>query len=265
MITVWSRGVADDNMPEKMLLETLEKVRRHPWYAARAKLVLATLRRHGVLAPAQIMDVGCGWGVTLEMLEAAGYAASGLDISRQILERIDRPNRRLFEADLSQSLPPGAGWSDGLLALDVVEHLDDDSGAIRRMALMLRPGGLAVVSVPARPDLFAEFDRIQGHRRRYLPDRLRAAFAGSDLEVLNIFWWGAWMVPILRRTRQGAGNASKTYADYLRLPPWPIPALMKLAYAWEHSRALEGKLRTGTSLFAVTRRRAPTATVVRGG
>jgi 2-polyprenyl-3-methyl-5-hydroxy-6-metoxy-1,4-benzoquinol methylase len=254
MITVWSRGVADDNMPERMLLDAIEKVRRHPWYIARAKLVLATLRRHGVLAPAQIMDVGCGWGVTLDTLEEAGYTAFGLDISRQILERIDRPNRRLIEADLNQALPPEAGLSDGLLSLDVLEHLDDDSGAIKRMAPLLRPGGVAVISVPALPDLYAEFDRMQGHRRRYVPDTLRAAFAESELEVQEIFWWGAWMVPILRQTRRGAGASSKTYTDYLRLPPWPFPYFMKLAYAWEHSRALEGKLQTGTSLFAVARR-----------
>jgi SAM-dependent methyltransferase len=254
MITVWSRGVADDNMPEQMLLDTIEKVRRHPWYAARAKLVLATLRRHQVLPPAKIMDVGCGWGVTLDVLEAAGYAAFGLDISRQILERIDRPNRNLIEADLNQALPAQSGNNDALLSLDVLEHIDDDAATVKRMAPLLRPGGIAVVSVPALPELFAEFDRIQGHRRRYIPERLREAFAGSGLEIKEIFWWGAWMVPIVRRTRKSATSATKTYSDYLRLPPWPFPLLAKLAYAWEHSRALEGKLRTGTSLFAVAER-----------
>jgi SAM-dependent methyltransferase len=202
------------------------------------------------------MDVGCGWGVNLDMLETAGYAAYGLDISRQILERIDRPNRHLIEADLNQPLPPQAELSDGLLALDVLEHLDDDSGATKRMAQLLRPGGVAVISVPTGPDLFSEFDRIQGHRRRYVPEQFRATFADTGLEVQKIFWWGAWMIPILRRMRQGTENPSKTYADYLRLPPWPVPSLMKLAYAWEHSRALEGKLQSGSSLFAVAKRAA---------
>jgi SAM-dependent methyltransferase len=239
-------------MPEKMLVDTLEKVRRHPWWLARAKLALATLRRHNVPTPAKVIDVGCGWGVNLEMLETSGYNASGLDISRQILECIDRPDRNLIEADLTKTLPADAAVNDGLLALDVLEHIDDDTGALQRMARLLRPGGVAVISVPARPDLFSEFDRIQGHRRRYVPDRLRAAFADSSLEVQEIFWWGAWMVPILSRMRKG--GETKTYADYLRLPPWPIPLLMKFAYTWEHSRALEGKLRTGTSLFAVAKR-----------
>jgi len=260
MITVWSRGVADDNMPEQMLVDTLEKVRRHPWWFARAKLALATFSRFGVLPAAKIMDVGCGWGINIEMFETAGYTVSGLDISRQILERIDRPHRRLFEADLNQMMPPDACLNDGLMALDVLEHLDDDEGATRRMAQLLRPGGVAVISVPALPDLFSDFDRIQGHRRRYVPERLRAAFAKKDWDVQEIFWWGAWMVPVLRRMRQGSGNSSKTYGDYLKLPPWPVPSLMKIAYAWEHSRAVNGKLQTGTSLFAVARRVANAST-----
>jgi len=258
MITTWSKGPADDNMPEAMLTETLGNVRRHPWWQARAKLALAVLRQNGLAPPAVVMDVGCGWGVNLDALEAAGFAVTGLDISRQILERIDRPARKLVEADLNQPLPATAGAADGLLVLDVIEHVDDDCGFLRRCAQLLRPGGIAVVSVPARPDLFSEFDRIQGHRRRYLPDRLQQAVANSGLEVQTIFWWGSWMVPVLRRMRGADAKAEaakpKTYAQYLRLPPWPAPWLMKLAYAWEQPRALGGTLRDGTSLFAVARR-----------
>jgi SAM-dependent methyltransferase len=242
-------------MPQQMLVETLESVRRHPWWHARADLALAMLRCQGIAPPASILEVGCGWGVNLDALEAAGYAVSGLDISRQILEHIDRPGRRLIEADLNRDLPVQAAVSDGLLALDVIEHIDDDVGAVKRFAQLLRPRGVAIVSVPARPDLFTEFDSIQGHRRRYLPENLRAVFPGSGLEVRAILWWGAWMVSVLRRMRKTkpgeVAKPARSYAEYLRLPPWPGPLLMKLFYAWEKSRALNGRLRTGTSLFAI--------------
>jgi hypothetical protein len=66
------------------------------------------------------------------------------------------------------------------------------------------------------------------------------------------------MVPVLRRMRRKPATKSqaapKTYADYLRLPPWPVPLLMRGLYAWEHRRALQANLPTGTSLFAVARR-----------
>ena len=66
-----------------------------------------------------------------------------------------------------------------MLALDVIEHIDDDRAAVARLGSLARPGGIVIVSVPALPELFTEFDRIQGHRRRYLPETLRAAFAAA--------------------------------------------------------------------------------------
>jgi SAM-dependent methyltransferase len=258
MISLWSCGPADKNMPEAMLVETLDRVRRHPWWTARARLALAVLQANGVNPPASVLDVGCGWGVNLQGLEDGGYQATGLDISRQILELIDMPGRRLIEADLNQPPPAARELFSGALLLDVIEHLDDDRGTLRRIASLVQLGGALVVSVPALPELFSEFDRVQGHRRRYVPGTLHAAFDNSGFVVQNIFWWGSWMVPILRRMRQKTSASqqasAKTYADYLRLPVWPVPLLMRGLYAYEHRRALTGKLRVGTSLFAVARR-----------
>jgi SAM-dependent methyltransferase len=255
MITTWSKG-ADDYMPQELLVRTLEIVRRHPWWLARCKLAIEALQREGIEPPANIVDVGCGWGTNLDALEKAGYRATGLDISRQILEAIDRPERKLVQADLTQELPANTEKFDGLLALDVIEHLDDDCGAVRRFSELLRPGGIGIISVPGRPDLFSEYDEIQGHRRRYVPERLREALACAALEVRRIFWWGQWMVPILRRMRSkeqssNPGKPAKTYAEYLRLPPWPGPLIMNMLYRFEHARTLNGKLQTGTSLFAI--------------
>ena len=116
-----------------------------------------------------------------------------------------------------------------------------------------------VVSVPARPDMFTEFDAIQGHRRRYLPGTLRAAFEGSGLALEQVFWWGAWMVPLLGRQRARprsvpGESTAETYRRYLKLPPGPLAPALRLPFAWDQRRALAHKLRTGTSLFAVARR-----------
>jgi len=257
MIVTWSKGAADDNMPEDLLLAVFEKVRRHPWWHARARLAVAILQKESVLPPARVLEAGCGWGTNLEALAKAGYRVDGLDISRRALEVIDRPDRRLIEADLTQEVPTLAEPYDALLALDVIEHLDDDRAAVRRLGALVRPGGLVVVSVPALPELFSDYDRIQGHRRRYVPNTLQGAFADSDLKVTKIFWWGAWMVRVLQRMRSSAADrqsAPKTYSDYLRIPPWPVPWLMRLLYAVEQPRTLQGRLRTGTSLFAISRR-----------
>lgn len=259
MISIWSQGAADENMPEDILVETLQAVNRHPWWLARSRLATALLRAGGVHPSATVLDVGCGWGVNLLALEAAGYSATGLDVSPKILKLLDRPDRRLIQADLNQPPPERCDSYSALLLLDVIEHLDDDRGTIRRLAPLAKANAMLIVSVPALPELFSDFDSVQGHRRRYQPETLRAVFDGAGFTVERILWWGQWMVPVLRRMRRNPAQSDssskpRTYADYLRLPPWPGAWLMKMFFAWEQRRALDGRLTTGTSLFAVTRR-----------
>src|SRR3954469_1490569 len=102
MITTWSVGPADDCMPEEAITGAMAHVHRHPWWQARTRLMLALLRRQGVRPPGRVLDAGCGWGVNLQALERRGYQAQGLDVSRRVLERLDRPGRALIEADLSR-------------------------------------------------------------------------------------------------------------------------------------------------------------------
>jgi len=261
LIARWSGGLADANMAEEILVDLRGLVDRHPWWRARARLTLDLLGRLGVGPPARVLDAGCGWGTTLGALEARGYRAVGADISRRALQAIDRPGRELAEFDLTAASPsaPGVEPFDAVLALDVIEHLDDDRAAVARLGELARPGGVVVVSVPALPDLFTEFDAVQGHRRRYLPGTLRSAFAGTGLEVDRVFWWGSWLVPMLRRQRarprsEAGESPAETYRHYLKLPPWPASLVLATAFALERRRALGGELRVGTSLFAVARK-----------
>src|SRR6185312_16999138 len=94
-------------MAEDILVDLGELVRRHPWWRARASLTLAMLERLGVRPPARVLDLGCGWGTTLQALEARGYRAVGADISRRALLELDKPGRELVEVDLIKPLPDG--------------------------------------------------------------------------------------------------------------------------------------------------------------
>jgi SAM-dependent methyltransferase len=272
MITTWSQGEPGLFMPEAILTELSALIRQHPWWQARARLVLAILEQHAITPPARVLDAGCGWGVTLETLEERGYRASGLDISRQALDRLDRPDRQLIEADLTGPLGRAAvvhSGFDAVLALDVIEHLDDDGAALASLGRLVRPGGLVIVSVPALPELFSEFDQAQGHRRRYHPEALRRAFRGTDLAIEQLVWWGSWLVPLFRaRRRRSPRLANQTpeaiYRRHVKLPPWPLPWLFRVAFACEQGRALRGETKRGTSLVAVARRpRQPVAAVIK--
>src|SRR5262245_50956596 len=105
MIDTWSSGDPDLGMPDEMLVDLFPIAHRHPWWRARARLIVDLLMEQGVRPPARVLDAGCGWGVTLEFLERRGYRPVGLDVSRRMLDCLDRPDRELVEADLTRPPP----------------------------------------------------------------------------------------------------------------------------------------------------------------
>jgi SAM-dependent methyltransferase len=257
MIIRWGAAVSSGAMEDEILVDLAPKIRTHPWWQARAKLAVALLESNGVRPPSRVLDAGCGWGVNLEALEAHGYSVAGLDVSRATLERLDRPDRRLIAASLTDAPPPDAERFDAVLALDVLEHLDEDRVALSHAAQLARPGGLIMVSVPALPALYSEFDEVQGHRRRYDEATFRALFDDVGLRLDRLIWWGGWMIPLIRlrkamKSRRG-GTPMEVYERYLGLPPAPFRQLMDAAYRRDHGRVLAGKTRRGTSLIGLAR------------
>ncbi len=257
-IEIWSRGDADTNMDQRILVRLGDRVRAHPWWRSRSELVRWLLRRERVLPPARVLDAGCGWGSTLLALESDGYRLTGSDISEQMLERLNAPERRLAVCDLTQITPVDETF-EAVLAMDVIEHIDDDVAAARQLCRFLQPGGLLILSVPALPELYSEFDAIQGHRRRYTPETLRQTLEAAGFSGLRLVWWGQLIYYLIRHQRsqkKGLPNETpdQTYLRYLELPGYPLRWLMQAAFWLDRCLTRFGVCRKGTSLLAVARR-----------
>jgi SAM-dependent methyltransferase len=78
---------------------------------------------------------------------------------------------------------------DTVVALNVLEHIADDVGALRCIAGMLRPGGRAVVLVPALQGLFGSLDHELGHVRRYTRSSLSRRMVEAGLQVERVFYF----------------------------------------------------------------------------
>ena len=88
---------------------------------------------------------------------------------------------------------------DYLYTLNVLEHIEDDQGALNELARVLRPGGRLLVYVPAFQVLFTSMDRKVGHHRRYrlggLTDKIRAAgFSVREARYADALGFGASLV-----------------------------------------------------------------------
>ncbi len=179
----------------------------HWWFFGRRRIIEGFVekicRDIGKQEP-RILDVGCGTGANLQMLSQFG-AAHGVDISSDALEFCRTRGLANVKQGAAESLPHEDASFDLVTGLDVVEHLDDDVAGLREMRRVLRPGGRALLFVPAFMFLWGVQDDISHHRRRYTLRELnqRVEKAGLSVEratYANItFFWPILLGRLLMR------------------------------------------------------------------
>src|SRR5260370_39392094 len=126
----------------------------------------------------RILDVGCGTGTMLTHLASCGKAA-GVDIDEEAIGFCRERGLQDVRLGEAANLPFADGSFDLVTALDVVEHLDDDVGALVEMKRVLRPDGHILVTVPAHRFLWGDQDEVNMHKRRYTAPELRRRLAES--------------------------------------------------------------------------------------
>jgi SAM-dependent methyltransferase len=159
----------------------------------------AMIERLGDLpAGGAIADLGCSTGYLLEDLRAAHPQAQllGLDLIAPGLRKAHElvPEARLVCADVCV-LPMADESLDAVVSANLLEHVPEDEGALREIRRVLKPGGRAVIVVPAGPGTYDYYDRLLGHERRYGRGELAAKARGAGLEVLEDAHLGVALFP----------------------------------------------------------------------
>ena len=174
----------------------------HWWLAARRNIVLDWIRqRYPGRADLEILDAGCGTGLLLEELRAMGNA-DGVDISEEALHFCrKRGLMNVHKADLLK-LPFVDDHFDLVTALDVLEHLDDDTGALRELRRVLKPGGRVFIFAPAHKWLWSLQDEVSHHKRRYIARTLRQSVLDAGLEVERQTYVSTFLMPVIFLGRQ---------------------------------------------------------------
>jgi SAM-dependent methyltransferase len=192
----------------------------HFWFTGRRELVQRLLDRHVCERVGSAVDVGCGTGSFLDVLALYAERIRGLD-------RLVWPDDPRIVAGSAERMPLETGSVDLIVALDVLEHVDDRE-ALRECARVLRDDGVLVLTVPAFPSLWSSRDQLAGHRRRYRKAELTRQLKDSGFEVAETTYYQFVLFPFLAASRFIGRLRPDTTELEERLPSWLNGPLRRL-------------------------------------
>lgn len=238
---------------------------RHWWWQARHQLVMRTLAQvcdHDNRSAGQrrLIDIGCAGGVAFEDFSQFGLMhgiepdAGLIDHSSSWADCIDVT---MFDANYSATTE-----YDVVLMLDVLEHIEDDTTALTGVFDMLRPGGAAILTVPALPSLWSVHDEINHHFRRYTRNSLTTGLSQAGFEITQVRHVFGWSLGLMYLRRLLASREPSSYD--VKVPMRPVNAAMRWLTRCEEwlCRTLRCSPPSGSSLLAVVRRPQRTVTTV---
>jgi len=227
----------------------------HWYFRAKYSIVLSILDRLN-LHRANLIDFGCGCGRMMQLLAQYG-TVTGVDVSDEAIGycREIGVQGKLVHGNIERlSLE---GIYDAAVALDVLEHIEDDVLAAKNVFRALKPGASCIFTVPAFQSLWSEHDENLMHKRRYDRQGLITVLKSAGFSIVYCSYINFWLlIPIfLVRFCCRLLGVNRSAALENSLPAKPLNSL--LYYLFSSERVfIRRKLRMpfGISIIAICKK-----------
>jgi SAM-dependent methyltransferase len=178
----------------------------HWWHLARNRILENTVKN--LTGPdATVLEVGCGKGIVVKYLRSRGINCTGVELADvkpiAIVEKYIRVRTSAFDISRSERQRYNI-----ILLLDVIEHIPDPVAFLQELVDAFPNLTHVIITVPARQELWSNYDDFYGHYRRYSIDMLKSL--SCELHV-NGTWEGyffhsiyplAWAAANLKKKRE---------------------------------------------------------------
>lgn len=226
--------------------------KKHWWFVTKKAIVLDTISRYfGSPAGAKVLDIGCGSGLMLNSLEKVGETF-GMDMSDEAISFSKEVfNGRVEKGFLPDRIPYDENFFDLIVALDVIEHVDEDLASLRAIHSRLASGGKAVITVPAYMFLWSSFDEMNEHKRRYTLSELNRKLVQAGFTVEKITYFNTLLFPAVFAVRMLNNVFGRDGASDVDMPVRPLNFLLGKIFGLEKYLIRLFDLPFGVSVLAV--------------
>src|SRR4030042_2375692 len=206
------------------LYAELYQIEDHHWWHQHKRLVVKQFIDK-FAKKGKALDVGAGTGKMLAELSDDGWDTLGLDGERNAVKWSHRRGMVVKQIDLeTDKFPFPDNYFEAVLALDVLEHLRNESFVLTEIRRVLKPKGIVIITVPAYQWLFNYWDKMLGHQRRYSINNFKRKIKEHTFQVVYISYFCALFLPpaiLVRLFKQLFGEKRKAVSDFQTTPLAP--------------------------------------------
>lgn len=224
---------------------------KHWWFIVRRKLVHKLIKLYRPHAGRlTILEVGCGTGKLLEELSAHNDTM-GIDKSAEAVKFSKQRGLENVTESSIENYKTNEQF-DCIIALDILEHCQDDSRAIEKIYSLLKKDGVAIIFVPALKCFWGKRDKISHHFRRYNYSELSEKFHKAHFKTLKQSYFNFFLSPLIFVARKII-NLTKTEGVDLevKINNPLINTVCKFVFNFETSLLPKIKYPFGVSLLGV--------------
>ncbi|MDX2256353.1 MAG: class I SAM-dependent methyltransferase [Pseudanabaenaceae cyanobacterium bins.39] len=254
-------------MEQELYQEMYAVERQHWWFRARREILVKCLVEH--LAGGKVLDVGCGTGFMLEILQSEfgdRYESWGLDMAAMAIAFCQAKGlERIYQgtlADHGASLP--TEYFDMLMFLDTIEHINDDFAVLMQGHRYLQDRGHILITVPAYQFLWSGHDVVHGHYRRYTKSQLADLVHRAGYEVRFMSYFNTLLFPPIVIARlinnfrnyfrsHNVKNTQDSHSD-AKLPAALVNQLLYQVFQWERQWLPNFSFPFGVSIICLAQR-----------
>jgi len=239
-------------MDESLLLSFAQVEHSHWWFLTRRRIVDEAI---GTDIPpcARILEVGCGTGSFLQHLARRFPDATitGIEPSKTAAKTA-RSCGGTVTCGTFETIPSSLDESvDLLVTLDVIEHCQDDSEALRNAMSVMSPGARLVLTVPAMPSLWSPHDEANHHLRRYTAGDPAGALHSAGFLVERLTHFNTLLLPLGYVTRTISRLTGSHALSGTGMPHRWVNAALTALFSLEVHMLRRFDLPLGMSLLAV--------------
>ncbi|MCL2028755.1 MAG: class I SAM-dependent methyltransferase [Bacteroidales bacterium] len=156
-------------------------IENHYWTKFRNSIVAKFTKKYHTTG--KILEVGCGRGVVINYLVDQGIEACGVELAE--VSPLTAVKDRIWANCDAKDLPKDyRDQVETILLLDVIEHLQEPESFLQQLKEQYKRLKTVVITVPARKELFSNYDEFNGHFRRYDLDMLKHTATNIQAKII---------------------------------------------------------------------------------